>query len=112
MLSLTNFLDSINLKLFNQHYSVIAFTAVACHVLFSASFQSHLLFGKRYSSMSQGKKIDWGTRVVSHVFACLVVVWSAFLYHDQVLNKDRLFGYTYNSGNLMAVAIGYVFNLK
>lgn len=110
MYALSAFLDSINLKLFEQHYRVISLTSIVCHALFLASFPaSSYLAGKRYTGLSAAKKIDWGSRVVSHVFACVVVVWSAALFKDETLNSDRLFGYTPVSGDLMAVAIGYFF---
>ena len=60
------------------------FTAASCQALMLAAGPlSKLISGKRYTDLSEHRKLDWRSRVVSFIFATSIIIQSVRLMLDK-----------------------------
>ncbi|KAI9021234.1 DUF887 family protein [Hyaloraphidium curvatum] len=90
-----------------DHLPTAAITALLCQLAYLSSFTVFESLSKAYRTLERAKKIDFGTRVVSTCFSTYAVAASLMTVGDPRLGSDKLFGYSYEAGQVMGVALGY-----
>eukprot|EP00842_Homolaphlyctis_polyrhiza_P000131 jgi/Hompol1/1118/HPOL_002643-RA len=106
--TLANFYESIGLKHLDEHaWQIVAF-AILMHLVFLGGCAvSGALRISHYEKLSASKKGSWGMHIVSMVFSLLVVGLALPVVTTPELAADRVFGRSYYSGLLHAIACGY-----
>ncbi|KAI8335525.1 TLC domain-containing protein [Chlamydoabsidia padenii] len=100
--------DTLGFGTLKYHWQAVLLSTVICCIIFEASrLISPLLFPKTFQFFKGYNAPNWHVHVVSTIHCITVVIGSFFIMTDEILAKDRVFGYSYWAANIYSISCGY-----
>ncbi|KAF1802487.1 TLC domain-containing protein [Mucor lusitanicus] len=101
-------LDQLSLSTLRYHWQSVLTSAVAFAIIYEISrIFSPVLFPKTFQFFKGYNAPNWHVHVVSTVHCIVVVLGSFFIFADNSLNQDRVFGYVRWAADIYSISCGY-----
>src|SRR5262245_54217878 len=106
--SLEASLEPFHLSKLPHHLAVVVLSFLFwTAVLLSSPILSTYLCPQTYPKLIGYKRTNWDVHVVSLVHSLVTCYMAYNCISDAILEEDKVFGYTKQAGDVMAVAVGY-----
>ncbi|KAI9483784.1 MAG: TLC domain-containing protein [Benjaminiella poitrasii] len=103
-----NLLDQLSLSTLKYHWQTVLTSALAFTIIYEISrIFSPLLFPKTFQFFKGYNAPNWHIHVVSTVHCIAVVLGSFFIFADNTLHQDRVFGYVRWAADIYSISCGY-----
>ncbi|CAO0797350.1 unnamed protein product [Mucor circinelloides] len=101
-------LDQLSLSTLRYHWQSVLTSAVVFAIIYEISrIFSPVLFPKTFQFFKGYNGPNWHVHVVSTVHCLVVVLGSFFIFGDNSLSQDRVFGYVRWAADIYSISCGY-----
>ncbi|OBZ90249.1 putative TLC domain-containing protein C17A2.02c [Choanephora cucurbitarum] len=101
-------LDQLSLSTLRYHWQTVLSSAFMFAIIYEVSrIFSPVLFPKTFQFFKGYNAPNWHVHVVSTVHCLLVVTGSFFIFADNTLHQDRVFGYVRWAADIYSISCGY-----
>ncbi|KAI3654270.1 hypothetical protein MP228_000989 [Amoeboaphelidium protococcarum] len=100
-------LETLLLSQLKYHWPTVVLSFAVWQAVMLASRRVSPLLVPQYAKLLRQKQIQWDIRVVAFLHSVLISALSLVVLNDEQLYRNRLLGYSYISGQVYAIAIGF-----
>lgn len=101
-------LDQLSLSTLRYHWQTVLTSTVVFAIIYEISrIFSPVLFPKTFQFFKGYNGPNWHVHVVSTIHCLIVVTGSFFIFADNTLNEDRVFGYVRWAADIYSISCGY-----
>ncbi|KAG2189708.1 hypothetical protein INT46_010086, partial [Mucor plumbeus] len=101
-------LDQLSLSTLRYHWQTVLTSTVVFAIIYEISrIFSPVLFPKTFQFFKGYNGPNWHIHVVSTIHCLVVVLGSFFIFADNSLNEDRVFGYVRWAADIYSISCGY-----
>ncbi|KAJ1676633.1 hypothetical protein EV182_007785 [Spiromyces aspiralis] len=98
---------ALNAPRLSEHWHIVLVSAAAAFAIQKLSIPiSALALGPRFRALSGDKKHKWGIQLVSMLHALEASIMSLWVFEDESLRQDPVYGFSYTAERIYAVSMG------